>query len=380
MRKFSFLFTVGISFLLFSVFGTIAVPAETIKIGFFSPFTGPLAGIGNYAIQGAQFAVDEINSVGGIRGKKLDINYYDTASGPDASKNLAFRAVDVDKVSILVGDLLSSNTLALMEVAKTKKIPLISYGAAELMTYEYRDPYFFKLSPGIPNYVSAIVGYATKVKNVKRFGVLAAKGKTEKLYSDTLKDYFKRSNIGQIVGKSYFDLSTTDFTKLITDIRGKRPDGLFLIATSETAGLIVKQTRKIGFDVPIFSASRLNEPDKFIKHAGGYAQNFFMPSSYYPEVFKSVSALNFVKNWAAVYNALPYDLPANTYDLIRILATVMEKYGTSPRQIEIGLKEHAPYMGVSGDYHFLPYGSIIKDMVITEWENDVIKPAQYYKY
>ena len=51
--------------------------ADTIKIGFFGPLTGPFAGLGIDAKKGADLAVNEINGSGGIKGKKVELVSYD---------------------------------------------------------------------------------------------------------------------------------------------------------------------------------------------------------------------------------------------------------------------------------------------------------------
>lgn len=360
--------------------GSGAQPTTSIKLGFFGPQSGVLAPFGNQAIKGVQLARDEINRAGGIRGKKLEVIPYDTALGPAASAKYASEAIEKDKVSALIGDLSYLNTIALLDVSKKKKIPLISYGATELMAYKYDNPYFFKISPGTSNYLSAIVGYGSKIKKVKKLGVFTGERPTEKLYSTILKDYLKRSNLGTIVDEKYFPIKTTDFTKLIKEIMDKKPDALFLIAPSEEAGLIVKQARKSKIDIPIFTAARFIKSKKFIRIAGEYATGVFMSNAYYPKIIKNKGAITFVNKWSKTYVDLPVALSAAGYDSAKILAFVMTKYGTNPDEIKKGLKELRKYDGASGILHFLPPGSIIKDMVISEWKNGKLVPLQLYKH
>ena len=49
----------------------------TIKIGTFGPYTGPASGLGLESKTGIQFAVQQINAVGGIDGKKIELIMYD---------------------------------------------------------------------------------------------------------------------------------------------------------------------------------------------------------------------------------------------------------------------------------------------------------------
>ena len=50
-----------------------AAEAQTIKIGVNEPLTGAFAASGTYVVNGARIAADEINSKGGVLGKKIEL-------------------------------------------------------------------------------------------------------------------------------------------------------------------------------------------------------------------------------------------------------------------------------------------------------------------
>ena len=60
----------------------------TIKIGFIGTITGGAADIGLTALEGVQIAVDEINTGGGVDGKKLEIIKKDEQLSPVASRSV----------------------------------------------------------------------------------------------------------------------------------------------------------------------------------------------------------------------------------------------------------------------------------------------------
>ena len=56
---------------------TAIADAQTIKIGVNEPLTGAVAASGNYVVNGARIAADEINAKGGVLGSKTgDINCF----------------------------------------------------------------------------------------------------------------------------------------------------------------------------------------------------------------------------------------------------------------------------------------------------------------
>src|ERR1700722_13469499 len=55
---------------------------DAIKIGVTQPLTGAFAASGNYVMQGAKIAADEINANGGVLGKKIELVIEDNKSNP----------------------------------------------------------------------------------------------------------------------------------------------------------------------------------------------------------------------------------------------------------------------------------------------------------
>ena len=119
----------GLVFLLFLIFifafATMSFAAGSFKIGQCAPVTGSLAKPGAAVIRGAKLAVEEINSAGGVAGLKLDLLIGDSRCVPTEGINVAERFVENDKVDVLMGELCSSTTIAVLEVVKRTKMPLV---------------------------------------------------------------------------------------------------------------------------------------------------------------------------------------------------------------------------------------------------------------
>ena len=59
--------------------------AETIRFGGILPLTGPGALIGTAEMRGVQFAVDQANAKGGVRGNQIEVQFEDNQAKPDQS-------------------------------------------------------------------------------------------------------------------------------------------------------------------------------------------------------------------------------------------------------------------------------------------------------
>lgn len=108
-----------------------------INIGLIYPTSGSLASLGKTALNGHQFAVDEINSYGGIHslgGAKLKVIVGDSEGDPVAGVKEAYRLAK-NNVVAFIGSYQSTVTYATTEVAEKLAIPyIVSTAIADSIT------------------------------------------------------------------------------------------------------------------------------------------------------------------------------------------------------------------------------------------------------
>lgn len=102
-----------------------AQAADTIKIGFFGPLTGPFAGLGIEAKKGVDLAVNEINGSGGIKGKKIELISYDDRGNRAEAVAVVRKLIEQDKVIAIVNGSLSLTSIAAAPVVNAAKTPMI---------------------------------------------------------------------------------------------------------------------------------------------------------------------------------------------------------------------------------------------------------------
>ncbi len=78
--------------------------AEPILIGAGSPVTGPYAGDGQQMVRGLQLGIEEINALGGVGGRPLELQILDTkAQEPDVMKSVLQKLVSQNAAALFVG-------------------------------------------------------------------------------------------------------------------------------------------------------------------------------------------------------------------------------------------------------------------------------------
>jgi len=111
---------------LLTTVSTQAQAADPLKIGVIAEAQ---AIAGASIPQAAQMAADEINAKGGVDGRKVEIVTYDNHSSSADSVRAFQRAVNEDKVNIVIASYISEVVLALEPWASRLKTPFITPGS-----------------------------------------------------------------------------------------------------------------------------------------------------------------------------------------------------------------------------------------------------------
>ncbi|PLT34592.1 ABC transporter substrate-binding protein [Bacillus sp. V5-8f] len=342
---------------------------DTIKIGANMELSGGVASYGQSGVQGLELAFEEINKEG-IDGKKLELVKVDNKSDAAESTNGALKLATQDKVVAIVGSATSTNTLAQVQIATDNKIPLITPTGT---------------NPDITNKGGKVNDWVFRTCFIDPFqGTVAANYATDKFQSknaaifiDTASDYskglakaFKESytkNGGKIVAEEAYVAKDTDFRATLTRIKSAKPDFIFLPGYYEEVGLIVKQAREAGIDVPIMGGDGWDSP-KLIEIAGGDALNNTFITNHYSAADKDPKVQAFVKAYEAKYNQTPDGFAALGYDTAYLLADAIKRAGdASPEKIKDAIAETKDLALVSGS-------------VTLNENHDPIKPASILKY
>lgn len=120
--------------LIFSLSG-LATASDTVKIGVFGDFSGPINFLGIPLKQACELAVDEVNAAGGINGKKIELIPLDDEGKGGKAVTLVKKAIMKDKVVALVGGAASFDTIAVVKtVEKSGTVMMCPIALSHMVT------------------------------------------------------------------------------------------------------------------------------------------------------------------------------------------------------------------------------------------------------
>ena len=238
--------------------------SDTIKVGVNYELSGGVATYGQNLSDGVLLAIEEINKNGGVLGKQIEPIKVDNKSEDTESANVSTRLATRDKVVALLGPATSGNTKAAIPAATQNKIPLISASAtADDVTIDSNGnvrEYVFKTCFSDSFQGVMMAEFALKDLGLKNAAILADSTSD---YAKGLSNAFEQtftSQGGTVLAKEAYQAKDTDFKAVLTNLKGLNPDVLFVPGYYEEVGLIVRQARELGLNIPILGADGYESP------------------------------------------------------------------------------------------------------------------------
>ncbi|KQL54473.1 ethanolamine utilization protein EutJ [Heyndrickxia shackletonii] len=344
--------------------------SKTIVIGENLELSGGVASYGSSADKGIALALEEINKKG-IDGKKLKIVKVDNKSDQQEATSAALKLITQNKVSAIIGAATSGDTLAQVQIVDKKKVPLITTsGTASNITYDKGklNEFVFRTCFIDPFQGVVSANFASNNLNAKNAAIfIDSSSDYAKGLASNFKDTFTK-NGGKIAKEEAYLAKDTDFRAQLTNIKAKNPDVIFVPGYYEEVGLIVKQARDLGINVPIMGGDGWDSP-KLVELAGAKAlNNTFITNHYSSGNTEDQKVQDFVKAFKDKYGQEPDGFNALGYDSLYLIADAIKRAGSGdPVKIKKALEETKDLQLVTGTFTFDDKHNPVKSAVILEY-------------
>jgi branched-chain amino acid transport system substrate-binding protein len=220
---------------------------ETIKIGMITDLTGMAYLIAKDNVDGATLAVEQINSKGGVAGKKLELLVRDSALKTDAALAAARELIMDQNVNFIFGPVSSAVRLAVSDMSKQMKIPMIdTIGGSRRLIEERGHDYFFELSLTTRTEAYGQAVGVSKLKGKKLVSILPDYEWGRMEHENFMTPLKKLRPDMEIVGEFWPKLGEKDFTSYITAIIAKNPDIIWNGCWGGDFMALVKQAKPYG--------------------------------------------------------------------------------------------------------------------------------------
>jgi len=347
----------------------VAVGAQDLKIAILAPLSGPVPSFGLSTKEGALLAIQEWNAKGGVLGRKIVPIIEDSQCTPDPAVNAANKVINQDGVKYIIGEVCSSASIPISEIANAAKViqisptstnPSVTVGAnGKTKPYIFRACYIDPFQGGI----------------LAKFSFDKLKAKTAFIIYDQGNDYtiglanaFEKQFLasgGKILGKETYTSKDTDFSAILAKIKSANPGVVLIPDYYNIVNLVTKQAKEKGIKVPFVGGDGWDSADlDKAAAAGGYFSNHYASDDKRPEVVAFLRAYAMAYKDDAGKPKVPDALAVLAYDATNLLLQGIKEAGKDDTVYVRTAIEGMTYNAVSGQIRMDRWHNPIKSLTM----------------
>ncbi len=344
---------------------------ESIKIALIAPMSGSVASFGEISANAVKSSAKNINDKGGILGRQINIEIIDDACDPKQAVTVANKII-ADKIKFVVGASCSGATLATKQAFSNEDILMLSSFASNPAIADGKQPNIFRVWSSDEEEAGLDAKYIAGHYDTKG-GVAIIDDK--QTYSESIANLLAKDLVEKnikVVMHEKINAGEKDFSSVMTRVMDAKPSLLFYSGYQVEAGLIVRQLRDAGSQMPIMAATTISAPD-FFSIAGEYGNGVKFASVPLPEdVSGSEKLTQLIKS-----KKIPSDSAGlYAYITMEILADAMNKAGSLDPQKVGDVLHHQKLSTIVGDGQFDSKGGYVgPPEQVYEWRNGKVTKA-----
>jgi branched-chain amino acid transport system substrate-binding protein len=342
------------------VVGVVHAEDLVVKIGHVGPTSGAIAHLGKDNENGARMAIDELNAKGvmiGGKKAKFELLAEDDAGDPKQGTAAAQKLVD-EKVNGVIGHLNSGTTIPASKIYFDAGIPQISPSATNPKYTRQGYKTAFRVVADDVHLGGTLGRYAVNELKGKNIAVIDDRTAYGQGVADEFEKGVKAAG-GKIVKREFTNDKATDFTAILTSIKGARPDVVFYGGMDAVAGPMIRQMKQLGIqskfmggdgicsgELPKLAAGAMADGQVVCAEAGGV------------EGAEKVSLEKFKADFKKKFGADVQIYAPYVYDATMTMADAMVKAGSADPAKYLPVLAKITHKGVTGTIAFDEKGDI----------------------
>jgi branched-chain amino acid transport system substrate-binding protein len=363
--------------------------AQELLLGYFQTSAGPFASLSKTTELAAQIAVDEVNSAGGIGGKRLRLVPFETAGKPDQAAVGLRKLAEDDKVLAIVGPFSSGECRVVFPAGERTGIVTVSMASsapklAEPFTYALRNTsdeglLFSRLLKTLKerkfDMKTSSIAYATDDVISKTMGEIV------------MPNLLKQNGV-EIKGVATFQTQAFDLAPQVSSLAADPADLVAIGAGPDSAVRLAQELRRQGNKGRIIGGSTISDSE-LAKRIGPAGDGTLFPTTFYPDLNERTKAFSseLVRRAKAigVERSAASQFDAQTYSIVMMYAQAMKdarvtgepsRLAAERTAIRDGLRALKNFPALEGDITFQKNGDALKPAYIIQIEGGAFKLVQ----
>ncbi len=349
---------------------------KPIKLVVSEILSGSSKYIGEGYLDGVKYAVEEINSQGGLLGHKVEIIPIDNELNPEIAVREIIELSDKEEVKYVVGGTTSSIALVLSSLAKEKKFMFYSYSEADNLTGELCNRYFFRVTVNTSMHSGALAFWVVSSGYKKVFGIaqdyafgrsaMAAFKKKLQILDPSVK----------MVGEIFHPFGQKNFAPYVSKISSSGADIVFTPNWGNDLAFLLKQARSSNLKAK-FASYYLNNYLLIRDMADDQAVIGNFTAENYMLSIPTEKNRQFVKKFYRDRGYYPTWLRGKAYMATMFWSQAVKKAGKNDVEAIINAWEGMIYDGPAGKWYMRPCDHQAQ---IPLWTAKIVKDNPFFDH
>lgn len=240
----------------------LAVTDDTVKVGILHSITGTMAISETGSVQAEKLAIDQINAMGGVLGRKIEYIQEDGASDWPTFAEKSKKLLVNDKVAAVFGCWTSASRKAALPVFEQYNGMLYYPTFYEGLE---QSPNVIYTGQEATQQILEGLDWAAREKGAKTYYLLGSDYIWPRTSNKIARKHIENKLGSKVVGEEYYPLGHTQFNSVINKIKLKKPDVVFISVVGGSNVAFYKQLKAAGIDMtkekPLFVTISVTEDE-----------------------------------------------------------------------------------------------------------------------
>jgi branched-chain amino acid transport system substrate-binding protein len=330
---------------------------KIVYIGHAGPLTGPIAHLGKDNENGVKLAIQEANDKNiSLNGETINFKIVSVDDeGKESKTTLVAQKLVDSEVSGVIGHLNSGTTIPASKIYHDEGIPQISPSATNVNYTNQGFPGAFRVMANDKQQGSALASFAINDINAVKIAVIDDRTAYGKGLADIFED--TAESLGGIIStREFTDVTKSDFTAILTKIKGLNVDLIFYAGMDVQGGPMLKQLENLALKVNFLTGDGC-QTLQFIELAGRSSQGVYASSPGVP-LDRMPGGSTFNLMYEQTFNQPIQIYGPYAYDAANTLIDAMVKADSSLPENYLPFLKNIQFKGVTGDISFDAKGDI----------------------
>src|SRR5437763_2871748 len=224
-----------------------------LQLGVLTPLTGAGGFDGPRMLKAMQGVIDEVNTAGGLLGRKVELVVEDDQTNPESAVRAARKLIDVTKVPAIMGTWASAVTTAVAPLCWESRTFLTTVSGADSITKLPHQGYLIRTQPN--NYLQA-AKHAEFIAalGVKRCFMMSIQAPFAQPTQERATEVLKQKG-AQMVGALIYDKDKTTYRSEVDQALRTNPDLIYLNGYAPDVTILLRDLYRASYNGMRFSQS-----------------------------------------------------------------------------------------------------------------------------